>query len=228
LETLAELAFASIESHAALMTVHTGHLPTPFSHSVPPDRMFRLTVEQYHEMIDRAILTEHDPVELVEGWLVTKMPKNPSHVTATDLTADNLNDLKPSGWSVRRQDPITTGDSEPEPDVVLVRGSRRDFETRHPGPSEIALLVEVADSTLEFDRTTKKRAYARAGVPLYWIVNLIDRTIEVYADPTGPGASPDYRRTVVHRESDVVNLVVDGGELGPIAVRDLLPSVTAD
>ena len=120
------------------------------------------------------------------------MPKNPPHVTASDLTADKLNDLKPSGCSVRRQDPITTGDSEPDPDVVLARGSRRDFETRHPGPSEVALLVEVADST------------------------------------SGPGATPDYRRATVHRESEGVSLVVNDRELGLIAVRDLLPSVTTD
>lgn len=190
---------------------------------VPMDPIWRLTVEQYHEMIRAGILMDGDAVEFLEGWLVTKMSKNPPHVLANDLTADKLDEIKPADWHVKRQDPITTSDSEPEPDVALVRGNRRDYHQRHPSPADIGLVVEIADSTLERDRTTKKRAYARAGIAVYWIVNLVDRTVEVYTDPSGPAEMPDYRDRTDHLEAGSVALSLDGREVASIPVRDLLP-----
>lgn len=197
--------------------------PPPAAATIPTEPIWRLPVAKYHEMIAAGILTDDDPVELLEGWLVTKMGKNPPHVLAADLLADKLNEMRPPGWHVKRQDPITTADSEPEPDVAVVRGSRRDYRDRHPGPGDLALVVEVADSTLVRDRTTKKRAYARAGIPVYWIVNLIDRMVEVYTDPTGPAGQPDYRRRTEYREADSIPLTLDGREVAVIAVRDLMP-----
>lgn len=116
--------------------------------AVPDDTIWRLTVEQYHRMISAGILTDDDPVELLEGWLVFKMPKNPQHRLATQLTREALTRLIPAGWFVDTQEPITTYDSEPEPDVMIVRGQPRDYANRHPVPAEIALVVEVADATL--------------------------------------------------------------------------------
>src|ERR1039458_4093748 len=95
--------------------------------AVPEAPIFRLTVEQYHDMVRTGILTEDDPVELLEGWLVYKMSKNPPHSVATDLTATALRRLAPSDWCVRSQEPITTSDSEPEPDIALARGTPRDY-----------------------------------------------------------------------------------------------------
>lgn len=198
-------------------------LATGASATVPTEPIWRLSVEQYHEMIRAGILTEDDPVELLEGWLVTKMPKNPPHRLATQLTRESLARLWPAGWYVDAQEPITTTESEPEPDVVVVRGERRQYRDRHPGPQDLALLVEVSDATLQRDRGAKKRLYARAGIAVYWIVNLLESQVEVYTDPSGPADQPDYRQHHVYGLADAVPLVIEGREVGRLAVRELLP-----
>jgi len=139
---------------------------------VSTDVIWRLSVDQYHAMIQAGILTEDDPVELLEGWLVTKMSKNPRHTFVTQLARDVVASLLPPGWYVNAQEPVTTKDSEPEPDVAVVRGNRRQYIDHHPGPQDIALVVEVADSSLQRDRSLKKRLYAAAGIPVYWIVKV--------------------------------------------------------
>lgn len=190
---------------------------------VPCERIWRLSVEQYHRMIRAGILGEDDPVELLDGWLVVKMIKTPPHSVATELTRDALAGLLPAAWHVRSQEPITLERSEPEPDVSVVRGDRRDYRERHPGPGDIALVVEVADVSLKRDRTTKKRVYAAAGIAAYWIVNLIDRCVEVYTEPTGAATEPDYRKQQVCGEGDSVAVLVDGKETARVAVEELLP-----
>lgn len=191
--------------------------------AVSTDVIWRFSVDQYHAMIRTGILTEDDPVELLEGWLVTKMPKNPPHSVVTQLTREALARILPSGWYVDAQEPITTADSEPEPDVVVVRGDRRQYLDRHPGPQDVALVVEVADSTLQRDRSLKKRLYAAAGIPVYWIINLLNGQIEVYTDPSGPGEQPDYRQQQNYGPADTVPVVIEDREVGLLAVRDLLP-----
>ncbi len=190
---------------------------------VPTETVWRLSVERYHEMIQAGILTEDDPVELLEGWLIEKMPKNPPHILATRFTRTALERLAPAGWFVNTQEPVTTADSEPEPDVSLAKGDPRDYSTRHPGPPETALIVEVSAASLRRDRTTKLRIYARARFPVYWIVNLIDNRVEVYTDPTGPADQPTYRQHRDYGPADDLPLVIDGKEIGRIAVRDILP-----
>ena len=190
---------------------------------VPTEPIWRLTVEQYHEMIRAGILTDDDPVELLEGWLVPKMPKNPPHGVVTRLTQKALDRILPPGWDVRVQDPVTTDTSEPEPDVVVAHGETRRFVDRHPGPKDVALAIEVAETTLGRDRGLKKRIYARARIPVFWIINLIDRQVEVYTSPSGPTKKPDYRRCHVHGLEDDVPVVLEGKEVGLLKVRDLLP-----
>jgi Uma2 family endonuclease len=193
------------------------------SAAVSTDVIWRFSVDQYHAMIRAGILTEDDPVELLEGWLVTKMPKNPPHSVVTQLTREALARILPSGWYVDAQEPITTADSEPEPDVVVVRGDRRQYLNRHPGPQDVALVIEVADSTLQRDRSLKKRLYAAAGIPVYWIVNLLDGQIEVYTNPSGPGEQPDYHQQQNYGPADAVPMMIEGREVGRLTVRDLLP-----
>jgi Uma2 family endonuclease len=191
--------------------------------AVPPEPVLRLTVEQYHEMIRTGILVDGDPIELLEGWLVQKMTKYPPHMLSAGCTLDALAAVVGGGWHVRAEGPVSTRDSEPEPDVSVVRGHRRDYADRHPGPKDVALLVEVADTSLERDRGWKKRIYAAAGIPWYWIVNLIDDQVEVYTQPSGPGDQPDYAARQVYRRGDRIPVVLDGAEAGTVIVDDLLP-----
>jgi Uma2 family endonuclease len=186
---------------------------------VPDYPIFRLTVEQYHDMVDAGILTEDDPVELLEGWLVTKMPKNPRHTLSTQLTREALARVAPSGWFVSDQEPITTADSEPEPDIVVVHGDRRDYLERHPSLEDVALVVEVADAMLQRDRTLKLRVYASAGIAVYWILNLVERQLEVYSQPEESA----YRQRRVYGESEEVPVVIGGREVGQVAVGEMLP-----
>ena len=191
--------------------------------AVPTDIIWRFSVDQYHAMIQAGILTEDDPVELLEGWLITKMSKNPRHTFVTQLARDTVASLLPPGWYVNTQEPITTAESEPEPDVAVVRGNRRQYLDHHPGPQDIALVIEVADSSLPRDRTLKKRIYAAASISLYWIVNLLANQIEVYSDPSGPNEQPDYRQQQNYGPEEEVPVVIDGREVGRLSVRDLLP-----
>nr|WP_242047593.1 Uma2 family endonuclease [Coleofasciculus sp. FACHB-SPT36] len=181
-----------------------------------------MSVEQYHKMIRLGILSDDDPVELLDGWLVYKMPKNPPHRAATKLTRNALEAVIPEGWYVDTQEPITLADSEPEPDVVVVRGNTRDYLDRHPGASDIALIIEVADSTLERDRTSKQRLYARAGIPIYWIINLPEKQIEVYTDPVVTSESI-YQHRQDYQLSDEVPVAIAGQIISRLSVLELLP-----
>lgn len=181
--------------------------------------LFRLGVSQYHAMVEAGILTADDPVELLDGYLVVKMPKNPPHTAATYLARKALERLLPGGWLVHAQEPLTLEGSEPEPDLLVVRGDPRGYLERHPGPGDVALVVEVADTSLGRDRGLKKRLYAAAGIPLYWVLNLVDRRLETFAEPAGD----DYRRLEVLGPEAEVAVELDGAELGRLSVRDLLP-----
>lgn len=190
---------------------------------VPTEPIWRFSVAQYHQMIRLGILTDDDPVELLEGWIIQKMPKNPPHRAATKLTRNALEAIVPSGWYVDAQEPITLEDSEPEPDVVIVRGNTRDYLDRHPGSQDLALVVEISDSTLERDRTSKKRLYARAGIPIYWIVNLPEQKLEVYTEPFHLGTAPTYQNRQDYNLLDQVLVIIEGYEIGSLTVQNLLP-----
>ena len=173
--------------------------------------------------VEHGILTDEDPVELLEGLLVLKMTKHPPHVVSGKLTAITLGRLIPTPCHVATQDAFTATTSAPEPDVSVVRGSPRDYSSRHPLPQDLALVVEVADSSVGRDRGMKRRVYARAGVPAYWIVVLPERAVEVYTDPSGPADAPAYATVRRFADGDAVPVVIDGRDVGTVAVADLLP-----
>ena len=195
----------------------------PAPPAVPDVPVRRLTVEQYHDLLRLTPFSDREPVELLEGWLVEKMGEDAIHAVVVDVTARMLLRVVPPGWDVRGPHPVTTPDSEPEPDVAVVRGRLQDYYGRHPTPADSAMIVEVANSSLSYDRGIKQRIYARAGVPVYWIVVLRDRSVEVYADPSGPTADPGYAPPRVYRVGDRVPVVIDGREVGTVVVADLLP-----
>jgi Uma2 family endonuclease len=188
----------------------------------PPLPVYKLTVAQYHRMIEAGVLTENDRVELLEGWILPKMTHNPPHDAAVSLVQTELLARVSGAWVVRIQSAVTTGDSEPEPDAVVVRGPARRYARAHPRPRDIELIVEVADATLAYDRHFKGRLYARARVPVYWVVNLVNAQVEVYTQPKA-GKAPAYRQRQDFGRGQSVPLVLEGREVGQIAVRDLLP-----
>ena len=191
--------------------------------AIPNDLILRLSVEQYHAMIKAGILADDDPVELLEGWLVFKMPKNPPHRVATRLVRTALENILPPGWYVDSREPITLQNSEPEPDIVVVRGDTRQYLERHPGAEDVAIVIEVSDTTLGRDRTIKKRTYARAGIPVYWIVNLVEAQVEVYDRPSGDSEHPDYGQMLIYGRSTVLPIAIAGVTIGAIDVDALLP-----
>lgn len=185
--------------------------------------IWRFTVDQYHAMIAAGILTDDDPVELLGGWLVQKMTQKPAHPVAVDLAREAFANRLSRRWYVRTQAPITLPEGEPEPDLARVRGALRDYLQHDPGPGDVLLVVEVADTSLARDRGVKKQLYAQAGIPAYWIINLIEGHIEVYADPMGAAEPPDYGQRRDYGPGDEVPVILDGVEVGRIPVRDLLP-----
>ncbi len=191
--------------------------------SPPPSR---LTVEQYHGLIEAGALTKDDRVELVEGVLVSTMATNPGHALSVDLVADVVRPLLPPGWRYRPEKPVTLADGEPQPDGAVTCLSVADLASRHPMPADLALVVEVSDTTLAADRRNKLRTYARAGIRVYWIVNLIDRQVEVHTDPD-PAARPEptYRSRTVYAGGEGVPLSVGGVALPAVVVSSILPPV---
>jgi Uma2 family endonuclease len=194
-----------------------GHLPP----AIPPLPVRRFTVEEYHKLGEIGVLTPEDRVELIHGWIVAKMTLNPPHNYAVTALMEQFLALGASA-TVRVQQPITTADSEPEPDVVFVSGSRADYKARQPEPLECIVVAEVADSTLQRDQTTKLELYAGAKVATYWIVNLVDRRVEVYTQPRG-GKNPTYKTRTDYGPNDAVPVVIAGKRVGTIAVKELLP-----
>jgi Uma2 family endonuclease len=182
----------------------------------------RLTVEQYHQMIANGILGEDDPVELLEGYMVTKMPRGPEHDCALSTLHDLMCRTVPAGFAVRGQCAATIQESEPEPDLVVARGDRALFRHRHPGPADTALVIEVSASSLSRDRNDKARIYARAGIPVYWVVNVVDKQIEVFTQPSGPCDTPAYAAREVFAVGTLVPVVLDGNTVGTIAVSDVM------
>ena len=143
---------------------------------------------EYERLVDQGVF-ENEPLELIGGQLIVAEPKGSEHATGVDMANDALRAALPPGWIVRVQNPLALDDeSAPEPDIAVVRGTRADY--RHAHPSRPALIIEVAESSLRFDRVTKGSLYARAGIAEYWIVNLIDRVLEVYREPGADITAP--------------------------------------
>lgn len=191
--------------------------------TIPTEPIWRLTVEQYHQMIATGILTADDRVELLDGLLMLQMPKKPSHRLVTKLLRTALEALTPDGWYTDSQEPITLADSEPEPDLMIVQGNPRDYSDRHPSGADLSLVVEIADATLQRDRTVKKQLYAQAQIPCYWLINLPERSLTIYTEPVTQAARSDYQNCEVLTETDVVSVVIAGQEWGTVQLSEVLP-----
>ncbi len=211
---------------ATALPVQTSFWPLPIALqrvSEEPSSIFRFSLEQYHQMARQGILEDNNQVEFLEGILVNKMTKNRAHSLATHRLRVLLEGLVGEGYYVESQEPTTTSDSEPEPDVMVVRGKLEDYQDQQPPASQVPLIVEVADSSLLQDRGWKKRIYARAGIPVYWIVNLVQRQLEVFTQPSGEVENPDFAQCQAYGLGQDLPVVLDGKEVGRIALKEVLP-----
>ena len=178
---------------------------------------------EYGRLIEIGILRAGDKVELLGGQLCVSEPQNSPHAAAICLAEEALRQAFAGGWSIRVQLPIALDqESEPEPDLTVVSGGPRDYLADHP--TRPVLVVEVADSSLALDREHKSSLYARARLREYWIVNLVERVVEVYREPA-PDATAFYGwayRSIerLHAERSVTPLAAPSTR---IAVADLLP-----
>ena len=186
-----------------------------------PPRIHRMTVEEYERMVASGAIQSRNRFHLINGYLVEKMTHNPPHAVSFQRCGGELARAAPAGWHVRPALPIRLPgqSSEPEPDHCVARGAIDDYLEGHPGPGDVALVVEVADSSLAEDRDYAANLYGPAGIPACWIVDVNGRRVEVY---TGPGPA-GYGSTEVFAEGQSVPVVIGGREVGRIAVADILP-----
>ncbi len=164
-----------------------------------------LTVEQYHELSNSGLISEK--TELIEGIIVKKITKSPIHSRTVAAIQEILTEIF-KNFLIRKEEPLTTESSEPEPDLAVVTGTWRDYETKHPSKAE--LVVEVAQSTLLLDRD-KAALYAAAGIPEYWIVDINEKKLEVYTEPAG-----EYKKRMILSVEDSIQV---NGQL--LSVKDI-------
>jgi len=188
-----------------------------------PGRTRRWTRLQYERLVDTGFFRPGEPIELIGGELLVSEPQGGPHVTAVGLTEDALRAAFGPGWVVREEKPIALDDdSEPEPDLAVVPGKHRDYVGGHPATP--VLVVEVAETSLAWDREHKGSLYARGRVADYWIVNLVDRVLEVYREPVPDAAAPfgwRYESMDTLRPPASVSPLAQPG--ARVAVADLLP-----
>jgi Uma2 family endonuclease len=177
----------------------------------------RFTVDEVLRMVRGGVLAEDEPLELLEGELVVASPQGPEHSSVAEVIRRALEGAWGPGVHTRCHSPIAADRHNlPEPDVAVVRGAAQDYFGRYPEGGDVLQVVEVSRTSQAADRA-KAAIYARAGVPIYWLVDLIARRVEVRSEPLPDGR---YARLATHQEDDRIEVP---GTDGTLAVRDLLP-----
>lgn len=171
----------------------------------------KFTVEEYHRLSKAGILREDDRVELIDGEIVEMGPVGARHAATVKRIRNRLTPIESSGRALLSvQDPIRLGDfGEPQPDLALLRPRGDFYAAEHPGPEDVLLVVEVAETSTDYDRQVKVPLYARWGIPEVWLVDLEQDRIEVYRRPSAEG----YQE---------VQMVRRGERVGPTAFPDLV------
>jgi len=152
-----------------------------------PTRM-RITTDRYQKMVATGVLTKYDRIELIEGEMLNMAPIGPKHATVADRLARLFMLAVHDAAIVSCGRPVNLGDfSDPQPDVMLLKPRLDDYGNAHPNAADVLLLIEVSDSTLTFDQSTKLSLYARYGVSEYWVVDVEGKRIVVYREPAAKG-----------------------------------------
>jgi Uma2 family endonuclease len=181
------------------------------------------TRDEYYKMAEMGVFKPEERVELIGGRIVAMSPQNSPHATALTLSSDEIRKIFSGNFIVRMQLPLDISPaSQPEPDIAVVRGTARDYARAHPATAE--LVVEVSESTLAFDRGEKASLYASASIPEYWVLNLVDRCLEVHRDPIPMPSQPygyGYRTRAQYFATDTVAPLA--APSGAVKIADLLP-----
>ncbi|MDB5352671.1 MAG: hypothetical protein JWN86_3918 [Planctomycetota bacterium] len=201
------------------MSLTTAPFDTPTSHDDGPP-LWPISVALFTDMIYAGLIPEKERVYLWKGRLAPSMTINRPHAAATTNTYNALYELRLAGVFVESEKPMALRfePSVPQPDVKLVRGRNQDYPRDFPTTADVPLVVEVSDSSLAYDRKLAF-TYAAEGIPVYWIVNIPGRRVEVFTEP----AEGAYTRTRPYGPGDEVPVILDGREVGRIPVADLLP-----
>jgi len=196
-----------------------------------------MTIRDVELLMEQGSLREGDPFELLDGMLVLKdrrdpgapetqpMGHGPLHASTVTRIQRALDPWQPSPhWYLRIQLPVQVSESKaPEPDTALVEGTPDDYDDRHPSPADVLVIFEASGTSLQFDRSTKQRIYASAGIPRYVVVNLPERTVELYESPDADLGQ--YTRKTILRPGESLRLELPGTGPIEIAVSSLLPGV---
>lgn len=203
-------------SPATLIPIEPPLLPTL-------DFLYRFNREQYRQLEESGIIPNPKRIELIDGLLVEKPVITPYHMGVCRHIREKIRGLIPEGWFLDTDAVVGLTDSEPEPDASIVRGGIEDFDAHHPEPADVGMVIEVSLSTLRFDRRDKYAKYAEVGISHYWIINLVDRQIEVYSDPEAFKTPASYATQAIYKPGDAVPIVLDGQTVATIPVDELLP-----
>ena len=208
---------------ATTLTEKNGAAPA----SAPGFRPYRINTKVYQRIVASGAFGDKSRVFLWKGLLVEKvsdMTKGRPHVFAHTKLSRILSGLVPVDYFVEQDQPLDLGiDSVPEPDLKVVRGREEDYRDHDPSAREVPLVVEVADSSLSDDTGEMLREYARGGIAIYWVVNIPNQRIDVYSRPAGPAERPRFESCQSFGPEDEVPVILDGREVGKIAVKDVLP-----
>ena len=200
------------------MTIVENEIPAVNGAVQSSGRRRMWTRDEYYKMAAAGIFGADERVELIRGEVVTLAPIGPSHRRSSLRLYDILHDMSAGSYYVLHESPITLTDgTEPQPDIAVARGSEDDYDDRHPYASEIVLVVEASDTTLAADRRDKAQLYAAAGIPNYWIINLVQGQAEVYDLPV----NGQYSRTAFFLPTQKIDVPFLSGK--SIGVSDILP-----
>jgi hypothetical protein len=198
----------------------TRPITSPAGPAAPPFAdMYRMDIDEFERVVD---LLKSERVELIDGFIVERGAIDPPHVLSSEKLRRKLDQVLPDGWFVREDKPVRVHRNyEPLHDIAVVAGDPDTYENRHPAPADVAIVIEISDSTLTRDRGEKQVNSARGGISAYWIINLIDRQVAVY---TGPN-SDNYSSCIIFKPGQSVPVVIDSLEVGQIAVAEILPRI---
>jgi Uma2 family endonuclease len=196
----------------------TQPIPPSAGPPAPPlANVYRMDIDEFERIAD---FLKAERVELIDGFIVERGDMDPPHVLSSEKLRRKFDRLLPNGWFVREDKPVQVHRTyEPLPDFAVVQGDPDTYADRHPGPADVAIVIEISDSTLTKDRGEKRVNFAKGGIRVYWIVNLIDRQVEVYTVPSSDG----YSSCEIFKPGESVPVVIDGVEVGRIAVTEILP-----